>query len=195
MRFLAGLSRNAAVKQVAEAEVVPRGQVWEAHAFFRRFDDDALARLGQIGKTLGKTLPMTCLRTLAMVRTVKLRGRCPAEIRRGGWEEARIAAMIRKASPTPRTGGPKIAPPRSLADGLFEVEEWCRATRKRFEAAWPANAIWPKGPIAAKDVGRVGDPARAVRLVDRAARALEKRLPVLAESAGARQGGGLSSEP
>ena len=48
----AGLSRKAAVKEVEKAEVDSRGRVRVAHAFSRRFDDAALAKLGRIGRVL-----------------------------------------------------------------------------------------------------------------------------------------------
>ena len=190
-----GLSRNAAVRAVDGAEVEPRGRAWVAHAFFLRFNDEALARLGRIGKALGRPLPMTCLRTLAMVPTLKLRSKYMAEIRQGGWDEARIVALIRKANPTPGTGGRRIVQPKSLADGLFEVEEWCRASQKRFEAAWPADAIWMRVPVSAKETNRVREIAKAVRQVARAALDLEERLATLAEPAGSRPGTAPLSKP
>lgn len=156
------------------------------------FDDDDLARLGPIRTKRGKTpvqLPLTCLRTLALARTVHLKRRCIGAIRKDGWDEA----MIAMANARRGTGGPTIKAPASLAEGLDQVEGRCREWLKRDGAISCDGAGWLAAPGASVDGRRIREVAQAVRRVARAALDLEKRLAKLAESSEAGTSEGPSS--
>ena len=155
----------------------------KARVFAARYTAGQLDELCQLRTPVGMPLPWRHVRQLLMLPPGEARNALQRKAAQRGWSlEELIAAIPKKVrrEQTRREGGRAFRGPRSLADGLRQVErhgeEWLRRFGSR---AWAADD-WLEGKVGAAGPGGLGarltEAREALRKVRESVAELEGKL-------------------